>query len=588
MKKAVSAFLSCLLAVQMAPFSAVSAETETSQWERFLKYDLCITDYSALTEEEQELCHFIYDTEQSSAGTVRCERARRTLAHDPKIGERITANQIDYIYGICDWYSESELDDHIYLHCVPDIKFLDGINDYNDYWLDDTGTSYYRSTGENSLSGFTIKYYSEGEYPIYKDRHFPPFFTWEQKSDGTARYELYDHEDPNFVMYGNDYYCLQSDGTAVLYSTQYRRQDQIAAPKKPINEPVVVPEKVDNHTVVAIDSNAFAYSGVTEVQLPETVKYIHANAFKGCKYLNKINIPDDISLIGHGAFSETAFTELKLNAPELCLADNAFEKCEALKSADLNVKTIGERAFASCKELKSLNLGESVEKIGYEAFYGCGLDTVFLPKSLRAVGMKAFNTVLSVEIPPTLEIIGSLPKHRGSGLESYSPSQPVLPLLEKQSCVFNCDCVGNDCVISGYKRSEGAKYADEWGLQFIALDAVKGDVNDDSILSIADAVMLAKYLANTKGAVLTDWKAADLNKNRRLDAIDLTLLLREISQQSSKPETTEPAETTTTTTETTTTTVTTTTTTVTTTTMTTTTAETATTLGVSEAAAKTA
>jgi len=161
--------------------------------------------------------------------------------------------------------------------------------------------------------------------------------------------------------------------------------------------------------------------------------------------------------------------------------------------------------------------------------------------------------------------------------------------------VFNCDCVGNDCVISGYKRSEGAKYADEWGLQFIALDAVKGDVNDDSILSIADAVMLAKYLANTKGAVLTDWKAADLNKNRRLDAIDLTLLLREISQQSSKPETTEPAETTTTTTETTTTTVTTTTTTVTTTTttvttttMTTTTAETATTLGVSEAAAKTA
>lgn len=47
-------------------------------------------DDDALTEEEQALCHFIYDTEQSSKDTIRCERARRTLAHDPDIGERLT------------------------------------------------------------------------------------------------------------------------------------------------------------------------------------------------------------------------------------------------------------------------------------------------------------------------------------------------------------------------------------------------------------------------------------------------------------------------------------------------------------------
>ena len=54
--------------------------------------------------------------------------------------------------------------------------------------------------------------------------------------------------------------------------------------------------------------------------------------------------------------------------------------------------------------------------------------------------------------------------------------------------------------------------------------AVRGDVNADSSLGIADAVMLHKYLL-VLGTV-TDWKAGDLDGDGKLTAIDLALLKR--------------------------------------------------------------
>ena len=47
------------------PFEILSSnyynkEIDYSLWNKFLKYDLCITDYDSLNDEEQKLCYFIY------------------------------------------------------------------------------------------------------------------------------------------------------------------------------------------------------------------------------------------------------------------------------------------------------------------------------------------------------------------------------------------------------------------------------------------------------------------------------------------------------------------------------------------------
>ena len=53
---------------------------------------------------------------------------------------------------------------------------------------------------------------------------------------------------------------------------------------------------------------------------------------------------------------------------------------------------------------------------------------------------------------------------------------------------------------------------------------LKGDVNADGAVSIADAVAMVKYLAGN--GTLADWQAGDLNDDGWINAVDLTLLKR--------------------------------------------------------------
>lgn len=59
-------------------------------------------------------------------------------------------------------------------------------------------------------------------------------------------------------------------------------------------------------------------------------------------------------------------------------------------------------------------------------------------------------------------------------------------------------------------------------------ETVIGDVNKDGEFSIADAVMLQKWLINAPDTQLTDPKAADMDENKILDVYDLCLLKRRL------------------------------------------------------------
>ena len=55
MKKKFSALLACIMAVSgLGSMYASAAEVDYSLWDKFIKYDLCITDYDSLTDEEKE------------------------------------------------------------------------------------------------------------------------------------------------------------------------------------------------------------------------------------------------------------------------------------------------------------------------------------------------------------------------------------------------------------------------------------------------------------------------------------------------------------------------------------------------------
>ena len=58
-----------------------------------------------------------------------------------------------------------------------------------------------------------------------------------------------------------------------------------------------------------------------------------------------------------------------------------------------NVTSIGDYAFISCIDLKSVTIPDSVTSIGTSAFFGCrGLMSVTIPSSVTSIGENAFNS----------------------------------------------------------------------------------------------------------------------------------------------------------------------------------------------------
>jgi len=60
---------------------------------------------------------------------------------------------------------------------------------------------------------------------------------------------------------------------------------------------------------------------------------------------------------------------------------------------------------------------------------------------------------------------------------------------------------------------------------------VKGDVNSDNELNIADAVLLQKWLLAFSDTNLPDWNRADLYRDGRLDIFDLCLMKRALIEK---------------------------------------------------------
>ena len=551
-----------------------SIEPDDQLWNKFLKYDLCITDYSALTEDEQELCHFIFDTEQSTDGTVICERARRTLAHDPLIRERLKLEDLVDCYGVWDHYSDTIFSYPEYIHCVPDIKFLDGWDDYNEYWLDEEGTAIVRSSGENTgadgseyrdVFSITVKsadditeyidfareheasdldygmndkgmLYCAFTLPRKKyDFHEPKFYT--KDDNDYVDFSDYDGHD-GFFIHDGDLYQILDDNRVQLYHSKYAIYTLRNYEAPAITEQVVIPSEVDGYTVTSIGASAFRNSLITGIQIPDTIERIEAQAFYGCPNLTDINFPDSLKFLGARAFQNCGLTKLHIDAPGIIICPSAFEGNRQLEEIYINTDVISEKEFTLCTSLKSAVLGDDVREIRSDAFMGCGsLENVSLGSSVKSVGIRAFGDykkgrighkscgLRTIIISPTAEIIGALPRKIGVGATTGVEAKATHPLTDEQECVFD-----SECVIKGYKGTEAERYANEWGLEFEALEAETGDVNLDGEITVADAVALQRFLLGKY--VGTGAYYGDMNGDNEVDVFDMVLIRRKLIESS--------------------------------------------------------
>lgn len=162
---------------------------------------------------------------------------------------------------------------------------------------------------------------------------------------------------------------------------------------------VVVPAEHEGKPVTVIDAYAFQNCWRLEsIDLPDTLEKVHAGAFKGCARLREILLPDTVDSIGARAFYGcTGLVSVSIPAG-VELQIGAFEDCTNIKNITLPTGLLGaipseklenvvlnggehihELSFMGYKNLRSITIPASIEKIEHLAFNGCEkLEAVYI------------------------------------------------------------------------------------------------------------------------------------------------------------------------------------------------------------------
>ena len=208
------------------------------------------------------------------------------------------------------------------------------------------------------------------------------------------------------------------------------------------------------NSVETIEGMAFYNcSGLTSITIPNSVKTIGSYAFHGCSGLTSVTIGNSVETISDYPIDDNLtfrgcdnLTDINVNSgnahyssingvlydknastlifcpvkkTSLTIPNSvetigwmAFYNCSGLTSITIpnSVKTIEDGAFQKCSGLISVTIGNSVETIGERAFCCChGLTSVTTPNSVKTIGHYAFHDccrLISVTIGNSVETIG--------------------------------------------------------------------------------------------------------------------------------------------------------------------------------------
>lgn len=227
-----------------------------------------------------------------------------------------------------------------------------------------------------------------------------------------------------------------------------------------------VPAGVEN-----INSYAFYNSKLTDVTLPEGLKYIGTSAFGGCQGLTSIDLPDSVEEMGAYAFSNCSdLTQVNWPADLIYFAADIFSNCQSLAAVNIpegnedyysidgvvfsrdgysplwpttgpsliyyptgkrdtaytvpaGVTDIGREAFRGNRYLQKVDVPGSVECIWGLAFQACtNLSQVTLHEGLRYVDFAGISecAVKSLVLPASLTTLENLAFDGNQDLESVT------------------------------------------------------------------------------------------------------------------------------------------------------------------------
>ena len=175
---------------------------------------------------------------------------------------------------------------------------------------------------------------------------------------------------------------------------------------------IIIPD-----SVTSIGDGAFSEChSLKSINIPDSVTRIGYSAFKSCGGLTSISIPPSVTTIEDGTFLG-CHSLRNINIPDTVtrIGRSAFEDCDSLTSINIppSLTTIEDGTFLCCHSLRNINIPDTVTSIEDYAFSECNsLKNINIPNGVTWIGDSAFfycNSLISITIPSSVIAIGINP-----------------------------------------------------------------------------------------------------------------------------------------------------------------------------------
>ena len=170
---------------------------------------------------------------------------------------------------------------------------------------------------------------------------------------------------------GGIYYNIISDTQVAVTSAYYDGVNHYEGC-------IILPERVYcdgvNYDVTAIAPRAFWQSGVTQVQIPNSVTMIGEAAFAEAENLTDITLPLGLTAVSRYMLAGTAVRNVALPERVTSIGKGAFEDCSYLETIylPLSLRSIGDGAFGYCNRLSEVYSDASTPpQLTGSPFEGC-------------------------------------------------------------------------------------------------------------------------------------------------------------------------------------------------------------------------
>lgn len=301
-----------------------------------------------------------------------------------------------------------------------------------------------------------------------------------------------------------------------------------------------IPSEYNGVPVKAIDNGAFSNKcyDLTKIVVPDSVRVIRQNAFRGCEGLKEVVLPRTLNGIAPYTFQNCiSLTQLIIPEGVIGIGVGAFAGCKALKSVTLpdSLEKFGEQQYTSygifenCTSLERITLPPYAPAIPDNMFKQCtSLKTIVIPESVRRIGEHVFQGCTGLTKLTVPKSVTTIRKGAFTGcdalykLEILNPECVISALWDYQKLP--------NLVLYGDWESTAHTFADEQGVQFVPLSdvppvqeedplplapegAVFGDVDGDKDITAADAQYVLQFYVEKMTGNKPTWYGVTGNVN---------------------------------------------------------------------------